>query len=93
MNFSLFLKHLPVWPVPSRPFGVHDGKLQLSGDGITMRMMITVFWNIAPCRLVICYRPFGGVVASISEGSKNDSEHGGRKRPRNSVIKLPISTT
>jgi hypothetical protein len=60
MNFRLSLEHLPVWLVPSRPFGVHGGLLQLSSDIITM-MMITVFWNIAPCRLVSCYRPFGGV--------------------------------
>jgi hypothetical protein len=58
MNFRLFLKHLPDWLVEQ--FGVHDGRLQLSSDVITM-MMITVFWNIAPCRLVIFYRPFGGV--------------------------------
>jgi hypothetical protein len=60
MDFRLFLKHLSVWLVPSRPFGVHDGQLQPSSDIITM-MMITVFWNIAPCRLVICYRRFGSV--------------------------------
>lgn len=59
VNFRLFLKHLPVWFVPSRPFGVHDGQLQLSSD-IFILMMITVFWNIAPCRLVNCYRLFGG---------------------------------
>jgi hypothetical protein len=39
---------------------VHDGQLELFTRIITM-IMITVFWNIAPCRLVIFYRSLGGV--------------------------------
>lgn len=53
-SIFLFGSYLP------EQFGVHGGQLQLSSDTITM-MMITVFWNIAPCRLVICFQSFGGV--------------------------------